>query len=108
MCTPVFALCFFFIQCLASGMQMSHGVMTYFYRRKLRNDILREFPHITQELASEIIPNKEDMSVMKIMTHSGANVTAYTLNGSPIFFQVETKLYPTGSFSQCHLPRSRS
>ncbi|CAB4012295.1 eukaryotic translation initiation factor 2D [Paramuricea clavata] len=35
------------------------------------------------------------MSVMKIMTHSGQHVTAYTLNGSPIFFQVETQLYPT-------------
>ena len=36
------------------------------------------------------------MSVMKIMTHSGQNATAYILSGSPIFFQVETKLYPTG------------
>ncbi len=68
----------------------------------MRNDISREFPHITQELASEIIPNKEEMSVMKIMTHSGQHVTAYTLNGSPIFFQVETKLYPTGLFSLCY------
>ena len=64
-------------------------------RRKLRNDILRLFSCVTQELASEIIPNKEDMSVMKITTHSGQHVTAYTLNGSPIFFQVETILYPT-------------
>lgn len=69
----------------------------------MRNDILRVFPYITQELASEIIPNKDDMSVMKIMTHSGQHVTAYTLNGSPIFFQVETQLYPTGLFSHCHL-----
>lgn len=38
------------------------------------------------------------MSVMKIMTHSGQNVTAYILNGSPIFFQVETKLYPSGDY----------
>ncbi|XP_028404772.1 eukaryotic translation initiation factor 2D-like [Dendronephthya gigantea] len=64
-------------------------------RRKLRNDILRAFPYITQEIASAIIPNKDDMSVMKIMTHSGQNVTAYTVNGSPILFQIETKLYPT-------------
>lgn len=76
-----------------------HFSFTNFYiisRRKLRADVLREFPFITQESASDIIPNKDDMTVMKIMTHSGQNVTAYILNGAPIFFQVEAKLYPTG------------
>ena len=78
-------------------------LLVHFYRRKLRNDILKAFSHVTEELASEMIPNKEDMSVMKITTHSGQHVTAYTLNGTPIFFQVETILYPTGLFSHYHL-----
>lgn len=70
----------------------------HIFRRKLRSDILKEFPHITQELASEVIPNKGDTSVMKILTHSGQNVTTYMVNGSPILFEVETKIYPTGLF----------
>lgn len=64
-------------------------------RRKLRSDVSHAFPRLSQEELTEIIPNKEEMSVMRIMTHSGQNVTVFCLNGEPIFFDVEKKVIPT-------------
>lgn len=66
------------------------------FRRKLRNDVLLEFSNVTTELASEIIPNKDDMSVMKLITNCGKSVTTFFHCGTPIIFQVEKKYYPTG------------
>ena len=34
---------------------------------------------------------------MRIMTHSGQNITVFCLNGEPIFFEVERKVIPTGT-----------
>ena len=34
---------------------------------------------------------------MRIMTHSGQNVTVYCLNGEPIFFEIEKRVIPTGT-----------
>lgn len=67
-------------------------------RRKLRADVSRSFPSLTQDELGEIIPNKEEITVMKIMTHSGQNVTGYCLNGDPIFFEIEKRVIPSGTF----------
>ena len=40
---------------------------------------------------------------MRIMTHSGQNVTFFCLNGEPIFFEVEKKVIPTGTQIQNRL-----
>lgn len=41
------------------------------------------------------IPNKEDMSVMKIETHGGEVITAHVVGKKPIVFHIRDKLYPT-------------
>ena len=65
-------------------------------RRKLRSDVSGAFPSLSQDEISEIIPNKEEISVMRIMTHSGHNVTVFCLSGEPIFFEMEKTVIPTG------------
>ncbi|MGH0161859.1 UNVERIFIED_CONTAM: hypothetical protein FKN15_061696 [Acipenser sinensis] len=64
-------------------------------RRKLKADISTAFPILSAEQISELIPNKEELNVVKIYTHKGDSVTLYVLHRNPIFFEVERKLYPT-------------
>ncbi|XP_041091899.1 eukaryotic translation initiation factor 2D-like isoform X3 [Polyodon spathula] len=50
---------------------------------------------LSAEQISKLIPNKEDLNVVKVYTHKGDSVTLYVLHENPIFFEVEKKLYPT-------------
>ncbi|XP_033101081.1 eukaryotic translation initiation factor 2D-like isoform X2 [Anneissia japonica] len=43
-------------------------------RRKLRSQVSQQFVQLSDEDVGQLIPNKEDMSVMKLYTHSGANL----------------------------------
>ena len=70
----------------------------FFGRKKLRNEIGKQFPALSADDLSALVPNKEDMTIMKISTHSGQNLLVYNLHGNPAFFQIETQVYPTGNF----------
>lgn len=69
----------------------------FIVRRKLRSDVSNNFPSLSQDEISELIPNKEEISVMRLMTHSGQNITVFCLSGEPIFFEVEKRVIPTGN-----------
>ncbi|XP_067913387.1 eukaryotic translation initiation factor 2D isoform X2 [Heterodontus francisci] len=64
-------------------------------RRKLRTDIQSAFPSLSNDQLSHLIPNKEELNVVKMYLHKGESVTAYVLNKNPIFFEVNKRLYPT-------------
>lgn len=64
-------------------------------RRKLKADISAAFPALTADELSELVPNKEELNVVKVYAHKGDAVTLYVLNKNPIFFEVEKRLYPT-------------
>lgn len=66
------------------------------YRRKLRADISATFPSLSAEDLNELIPNKEELNIVKIYAHKGDAVTLYVLHKKPIFFQLEKQLFPTG------------
>lgn len=68
-----------------------------FFRRKVREAISRTFPEIPKETLMSLLPNKEEMSVMKLLTHSDKNVTCYCLQKNPIFFEVDGLIFPTGN-----------
>ena len=73
------------------------AVMFSVCRRKLRAEVGKAFLSLSDEsLLSEIIPNKEEMSVMRIMSHSGQAAVAYCVSGEPVFFEVQGKIFPTG------------
>lgn len=67
-------------------------------RRKLRSDVQRCFSSIDPDELVELIPNKEEMTVTKITTHCGEMVVFYSVNGEPILFEIEKRIYPTGRF----------
>ncbi|XP_071799844.1 eukaryotic translation initiation factor 2D-like [Asterias amurensis] len=64
-------------------------------RRKLRSTICEQFPRLDADQVAELTPNKDDMTVMKIITHADCIVYVYCLTGTPVFFQIEKQLYPT-------------
>lgn len=67
-----------------------------FIRRKLRADISAAFPSLSVEELNELVPNKEELNIVKIYAHKGDAVTLYVLHKNPIFFQLEKQLFPTG------------
>jgi len=71
-------------------------IVVFCCRQKLRADVQKSFPNITADDLSSLIPNKEEMSVTKITTHSGDLAVIYSVNGEPIFFEVEKRIFPTG------------
>ncbi|XDV48645.1 hypothetical protein PO909_018032 [Leuciscus waleckii] len=64
-------------------------------RRKLRADIAAAFPSLSVEELNELIPNKEELNIVKIYAHKGDAVTLYVLHKNPIFFQLEKQVFPT-------------
>ncbi|XP_026635403.1 eukaryotic translation initiation factor 2D isoform X2 [Microtus ochrogaster] len=64
-------------------------------RRKLRADVTAAFPTLGTDRASELIPGKEELNVVKLYAHKGDAVTVYTRGANPILFELEKNLYPT-------------
>ncbi|XP_028265867.1 eukaryotic translation initiation factor 2D [Parambassis ranga] len=64
-------------------------------RRKLKADISAAFPSLCAEELSELVPNKEELNVVKIYAHKGEAVTVYVLHKNPLFFELEKRLFPT-------------
>uniref|UniRef100_A0A8C7IXG9 Eukaryotic translation initiation factor 2D n=1 Tax=Oncorhynchus kisutch TaxID=8019 RepID=A0A8C7IXG9_ONCKI len=63
--------------------------------RKLKADIATAFPSLSVEDLSELVPNKEELNVVKIYAHKGDAVTLYVLHKTPVLFELEKCLYPT-------------
>ncbi|RMB99285.1 hypothetical protein DUI87_24018 [Hirundo rustica rustica] len=64
-------------------------------RRKLRSEVAAAFPSLSTEQLAELIPNKEELNVIKIHSHKGEAITVYMNHRNPILFEVEKVLYPT-------------
>ncbi|NWY69549.1 EIF2D factor, partial [Erithacus rubecula] len=64
-------------------------------RRKLRNEVAAAFPTLSTEQLAELVPNKEELNVIKIHSHKGEAITVYMNHRNPILFEVEKVLYPT-------------
>lgn len=64
-------------------------------RRKLKADLSAAFPSLSADELSELVPNKEELNVVKIYAHKGDAVTVYVLHKNPLFFEVDKKLFPT-------------
>ncbi|XP_038127240.1 eukaryotic translation initiation factor 2D [Cyprinodon tularosa] len=64
-------------------------------RRKLKVDLSAAFPSLSADDLSELVPNKEEINVVKIYAHKGEAVTLYVLHKNPLFFELEKRLYPT-------------
>ncbi|KAL4235828.1 Eukaryotic translation initiation factor 2D [Mactra antiquata] len=66
-------------------------------RKKLRAEIIKSFPNISPDSVTDIIPNKEEVTTVKIYTHAGDNAFIYCVNKIPLLFEVDKQkiLYPS-------------
>ncbi|ELW47750.1 Eukaryotic translation initiation factor 2D [Tupaia chinensis] len=64
-------------------------------RRKLRADVATAFPTLGSNQVSELIPGKEELTIVKLYAHRGDAVTVYVSGSNPILFELEKNLYPT-------------
>lgn len=65
-------------------------------RRKLRSEVAAAFPRLSPEQVAELVPNKEELNVIRIHSHKGEAITVYVNHRNPILFEAEKVLYPTG------------
>lgn len=47
------------------------------------------------------MPNKEELTVVKLYTHKGEALTVYANGRNPVIFEIEKMLYPTGTERYC-------
>lgn len=65
------------------------GLLLPSIRKKLCQEILAAYPSLTEEEAQLLIPKKEAISVMKIITHNGQLGKVYCVAKIPVFFQID-------------------
>ncbi|XP_014230139.1 eukaryotic translation initiation factor 2D [Trichogramma pretiosum] len=66
-------------------------------RKKLSNDLNQAYPSLQQEDIQKLLPKKEVISVVKVVTHSEKIVKIYYNDKIPLFFQIDSSsiLFPT-------------
>ena len=65
-------------------------------RKRLRGRICSSYPSISQASLDELLPSKCTVASIRVFTHSNSNVTIFTINDQPLFFDCEDSFCPTG------------
>ncbi|XP_057656877.1 eukaryotic translation initiation factor 2D [Diorhabda carinulata] len=64
-------------------------------RRNFRDSIFKAFPNLTENDVNELLPKKEPLNILKVVTHNDIVLNVYTVQKRPIFFELDSKLFPT-------------
>nr|XP_023016633.1 eukaryotic translation initiation factor 2D isoform X2 [Leptinotarsa decemlineata] len=64
-------------------------------RKNFKDTLLRKFPNLTESEVNDLLPKKEALNVVKIVTHSNVVVNVYTVQKRPVIFEVEGNIFPT-------------
>lgn len=64
-------------------------------KKKFRAKISSQFSSIVEESLNEIVPAKSSVSLVKIVAHNGIQLSVYTVDKRPMFFEIEDKMFPT-------------
>ncbi|XP_050723176.1 eukaryotic translation initiation factor 2D-like [Eriocheir sinensis] len=64
-------------------------------RKKLRAELSEGFPSLSANDLSALVPNKEDVAVIRMYCYKGESVLVYQVQKEPMFFVLEKKMYPT-------------
>lgn len=63
--------------------------------KKLKLSIIKQYPILSEESLSTLIPNKEVIFSVKVIVHSGEIVVLYCVQKLPIIFEVDDIMFPT-------------
>lgn len=69
--------------------------------KKLRAELGKRYSSIPPEKLTELVPNKEEMTIAKVHCHNGQDILIYCLHKNPIFFDVDGVVFPTGRSLLC-------
>lgn len=61
----------------------------------IRDNFLKSFPNLTESELDDLLPKKEVMNSIKILTASDETVHVYTIQKCPMVFEFKGKLFPT-------------
>lgn len=66
-------------------------------KRKLRDNLLRNFPDIKEDDLNIVIPPKEDVMMQKV---AGTHMLIYMVGNNPVFFDLDGRgdYFPTGKY----------
>ncbi|KAG5899462.1 hypothetical protein JTB14_015315 [Gonioctena quinquepunctata] len=64
-------------------------------RKNFKDTLLKKFPSITESEINELLPKKEPLNVLKVVTHSNVIVNVYTIQKRPVIFEIEGRIFPT-------------
>jgi translation initiation factor 2D len=63
--------------------------------KKLKTRLSQQYKTLTESDLSNVFPSKASCQTVKIVTHAEAQVTVYTVDKRPMFFELQDRLYPT-------------
>ncbi|CAH1114110.1 unnamed protein product [Psylliodes chrysocephalus] len=64
-------------------------------RRNFKDSLQKAFPKLTENELNELLPKKEALNILKVVTHSELIIIVYTVQKRPIVFELNGKLFPT-------------
>jgi len=67
-----------------------------FNRKRLRSEFRCQYPGVTDSELMLMFGSSEDITTMKINTHSGQDAFVYFVQKNPAIFECDRIIYPTG------------
>lgn len=64
-------------------------------KNKLKTKLSTQFNNLTEADLSQLLPSKAAFQAVKVITHGEQQVTIYTAEKRPLFFEFDERLYPT-------------
>ena len=64
-------------------------------KKKFRAEVKKSFPGLDDTSLGDLVPVKEEILVTKVATHSGESVLVYFHAKTPLFFELEKRLFPS-------------
>ncbi|XP_023221006.1 eukaryotic translation initiation factor 2D-like [Centruroides sculpturatus] len=64
-------------------------------RKKIRTQLVQQYPSFSSSNINELVPNKDEITHMKLLANNGHTITVYCIGQNPSFFVDENVIYPT-------------
>ncbi|XP_067137065.1 eukaryotic translation initiation factor 2D [Centruroides vittatus] len=64
-------------------------------RKKIRTQLVQQYPLFSSSNINELVPNKDEITHMKLLANNGHTITVYCIGQNPSFFVDENVIYPT-------------
>lgn len=70
-------------------------MISIFFRKNVKEKLLKSFPNLTEADIENLLPKKEVVTLLKLVTSSNEIVHVYTIQKCPIAFDIRGVVFPT-------------